>query len=250
MVSSRTPRRLASRGRTLTSRAWHTSTGRVVAFALLLLALSLAGVLLLKPVSVDSAVPPKPPNPRTGSGGDHWHTAFGVNICGEWLPNPPTFETALGNPNVYVGLNTHGDGYIDIHPYDLSEGGRHATTGLFFSYAGWKLSDSSLTVWTGPTADPTEKTWSNDKPCPVGTPDAGLPGVVRWSVDCRAMSGNPADYELQDRQTLALAFLPAAAPIPVPPSAAFPPQDSAGASAVATPACAPTASPDQVAPVG
>jgi hypothetical protein len=244
MASSRPLPRLGARVRLVASRVGHTSLGRVVLFALVLLAVSLAGVLFLKPQTVDSAVAPKPPNPRTGSGGDHWHTAFGVNICGEWLPNPPTFETAASNPNVYVGLNTHGDGYIDIHPYDLSEAGSHATTGLFFSYAGWKLSDSSLSVWIGPTADPTQKTWSNGKTCPVGTPDAGLPGVVRWAVDCRAMTGDPADYQLQDRQTLALTFLPATAPIPVPPSAAFPPGDGTGASAVATPTCAPTATPE------
>jgi len=241
MVSPRRVPRLAARAGTAASRVWHTSLGRVVIFALVLLGLSLAGVLWLKPVTVDSATAPKPPNPRTGSGGDHWHTAFGVDLCGEWLANPPTFETAVANPNVYVGLNTHGDGYIDIHPYNLTEGGAHATTGLFFSYAGWKLSDTSISVWSGPSVAPDDKTWSNGKACPVGTPDAGLPGLVRWAVDCRVMTGNPSDYVLHDRQIFALAFLPADAPLPVPPSAAYPPADGAGAGAVATPTCSPGA---------
>lgn len=244
MASSRPLHRVGTLVRAGASRTWHTTLGRVVLFALLLLALSLAGVLWLKPETVDSAVAPKPPNPRTGSGGDHWHTAFGVDICGQWLPNPATFETAVSNPNVYVGLNTHGDGYIDIHPYDLAEAGPHATTGLFFTYAGWQLSSTSLTVWTGPTVAPTEKTWANGKLCPVGTPEQGQPGTVRWAVDCRVMTGNPADYTLRDHQILALAFLPSTAPIPVPPSSAFPPGDGTGASAVATMACAPGATPE------
>ena len=28
--------------------------------------------------------------------GDHWHAAFGVNVCGEWIPNAPEFEDAEG----------------------------------------------------------------------------------------------------------------------------------------------------------
>ncbi|HZM43156.1 MAG TPA: hypothetical protein VFB94_28765, partial [Acidimicrobiales bacterium] len=40
---------------------------------------------------------------------DHWHAAFGVYICGEFQPNPPLFESP-------VGIHTHDDGVIHIHP--------------------------------------------------------------------------------------------------------------------------------------
>src|SRR3954447_23241376 len=45
--------------------------------------------------------------------GDHWHAAFGVNVCGSWLPNPPeTPRNSQGTivrngTGVYAGLHTH-----------------------------------------------------------------------------------------------------------------------------------------------
>src|SRR5262245_54264911 len=53
--------------------------------------------------------------------GDHWHEAFAVDVCGEWLPNAPTFESPATNPRGRVGLHTHGDGIIHTHPFTSSE---------------------------------------------------------------------------------------------------------------------------------
>ena len=208
----------------------------------LIVVLGVAGVVLLKPSSSSANTPPTPGDPTTGVPGDHWHTAFGVNICGQWLPNPPTFETAANNPNVRVGIHTHGDGYIHIHPFTQSEGGHHATLGLFFNYGGWTVSDSSISAWTGPDANPSKKTWSDGDRCPPGTPDGGQPGTVKWAVDCRSQAGNPADYRLRDQQVLAVAFIPKHASVPVTPTAAVAPaSDGSGAGAVATSSCKPSA---------
>jgi hypothetical protein len=226
----RKPRRARSSG-------WFYSTlGVVVAAGIALIVLSLHSS------SSSAGVRPQPADPTTGVPGDHWHTAFGVNICGQWLPNPPTFETAADNPNVRVGIHTHGDGYIHIHPYTTSEGGHHATVGRFFGYGGWSVSDSGLNLWSGPGADPTKKAWSTGDRCPPGTPDAGRTGVVKWAIDCKAQRGDPASYRLKDQQVLALAFIPKTEPIPVTPNAAVAPAtDGTGAGPVATSQCRPSA---------
>jgi hypothetical protein len=201
-----------------------------------------AGVVFLRPDTSAANVAPTPGDPTTGAPGNHWHTAFGVNICGQWLANPPTFETSAANPNVRVGIHTHGDGYIHIHPYTLSEGGHHATLGRFFGYGGWSVSDSSVSAWSGPAADPAKKSWTNGEKCPAGTPDAGRAGVLKWSIDCKAKKGDPSSYLLKDQQVLAVAFIPAVLPVPVTPNASVAPAtDGTGAGPAATSTCKPSA---------
>jgi hypothetical protein len=70
---------------------------------------------------------------------DHWHAAFGVYICGEFQPNPPLFESP-------VGIHTHDDGVIHIHPTSSGGAGENATLGVFLEGAGIELSDSKLSM--------------------------------------------------------------------------------------------------------
>ncbi len=42
--------------------------------------------------------------------GDHIHQAIALNVCGEFLPNLPQFEST-------IGIHTHADGVIHIHPF-------------------------------------------------------------------------------------------------------------------------------------
>ncbi|MEX2293814.1 MAG: hypothetical protein WD691_08525 [Acidimicrobiales bacterium] len=68
--------------------------------------------------------------------GEHIHEALGVNVCGEWLPDIPEFESS-------VGIHTHGDGVLHIHPFSQLGVGANATLGRFFqdgSEAGLNLS--------------------------------------------------------------------------------------------------------------
>jgi hypothetical protein len=75
--------------------------------------------------------------------GDHIHQAFGVTICGEAQPPIPEFESD-------VGIHTHGDGVIHIHPFSQLGVGANATLGRFFEDARdqggieVELSDSRL----------------------------------------------------------------------------------------------------------
>jgi hypothetical protein len=75
--------------------------------------------------------------------GDHIHEAIGFDICGEFQPNIPLFESE-------IGIHTHADGVLHIHPFSQLGVGANATLGRFLKDAregGQKvsLSDSTLT---------------------------------------------------------------------------------------------------------
>jgi hypothetical protein len=75
--------------------------------------------------------------------GDHIHQAFGVNVCGEWFPALNEFESE-------IGIHTHGDGVLHIHPHSQLGVGANATLGRFLKNADEEggldvsLSDSKL----------------------------------------------------------------------------------------------------------
>jgi hypothetical protein len=56
--------------------------------------------------------------------GDHIHLAFGVNACGSFLGDLPEFETP-------VGIHTHGDGVLHVHPFSQLGIGANATFGRY-----------------------------------------------------------------------------------------------------------------------
>ena len=174
---------------------------------------------------------------------DHWHTAFAVNVCGEWLTNPPEFEQAAGNSNVIAGIHTHADGFIHTHPRVLSEAGNNATLGKFLKYGGWAASEDSLKLWTGPSSEPTKTEWSNGDKCPnaAGKAGEGKPGRVVFQVNCKTVEGNPSDYRLQDQHVVAIGFLPQGKKLEAPPNAASAPaNDGSDAVAINQKGCTPT----------
>jgi hypothetical protein len=185
------------------------------------------GIVFARSDRSSASIPPQPGNPATGAPGDHWHEAIGVNICGEWLPNPAQFTTVAGSA-VEAGLHTHGDGFIHVEPQTQSDGGNNATLGRWFDNGGWSVSSQSFETWTGPSGDPTKKTWSNGDACPVKTPEAGQRGHVVWSLNCEVRSGNPGDYKVRNGDIIAVGFLVRAQNPGVPPSASSTPSGGTG----------------------
>lgn len=173
-----------------------------------------------------AAAAPSPPTADNPTG-DHWHSAFAVNVCGEWLADPAEFETAADNPSVRTGIHTHGDGFIHIHPYFGSEGGDNATLGKFLDYGGWSVSDDSIEAWTGPSFDTTRTVWARGDRCPdaEGNPGKGEPGRVVFEVNCKPVSGDPRDHKLADQEVVAIGFLPRGQDMGAPPHAASAPVD-------------------------
>jgi hypothetical protein len=123
--------------------------------------------------------------------GDHWHAAFGVNICGQWKPNVPLYEKP-------TGIHSHGDGFIHMHPFSAAGANTRATVGLFMSQAGDKVSSSEIKL----AQDGTHV--KNGDDCK----SLGQPGKVRWSVNDQERTGDIAKYVPKDGEVVALAFLP------------------------------------------
>ena len=133
--------------------------------------------------------------------GDHWHAAIGINFCGTWQANLPQYEAA-------TGVHSHGDGFMHLHPFSAAGAGRNANVGLFYRQAGDKVSATEIkygkqTFKNGDVCDNLDK----------------KPGLVRWSVNGQEKTGNPADYAPNDRDVIALAFVPKDADIGTPPVA-------------------------------
>lgn len=147
-------------------------------------------------------------------GSDHWHDAYGIDICGTFVPNLAQNSNLNATPG--PGLHTHGDGLIHIEPYfsGLSaDAGNNATLARFAQlYPGFKLTSTEIQV-------PGGKLYKNGDKC------GDKPAQIRirmWSKASASASityVNPADVHLNDGGAITIAFLPTSADIPKPPQA-------------------------------
>ncbi len=131
---------------------------------------------------------------------DHWHAAYGWDICGNFLPDLP-------QPQNLIGLHTHGDGVIHIEPQDpILDTGKRATLGRFVSgYPGLKLSRKSFTILN--------QTWTNGEPkCD------GKPGDVVVASNGKTFTGNPANLRVPKNGWITIAFVPKGTNVPPPPN--------------------------------
>jgi hypothetical protein len=142
-------------------------------------------------------------SPRVG---EHWHAQFTVFLCGSEEPQQPTPEFEVSTDGERVGVHTHGDGFIHIHPFNSGESGDDATVGRFLDYQGYDADEDSFELW-GDIG-----TKRNGDLCPDGQP-----GAVRWSVNGRERNGSVADYKPADGDRIVLAFLPEGQEIPASP---------------------------------
>src|SRR5439155_945439 len=84
----------------------------------------------------------KGPHPRLN---EHVHDAYGIYDCGQFLPN---LQDAKADT---LGIHTHGDGLIHIHPFSSSVAGHNATLQAFGNQVNMKFSGSQLKLPTGVT---------------------------------------------------------------------------------------------------
>jgi hypothetical protein len=144
-------------------------------------------------------------NPATGVAPmvakDHWHAALGTYICDKFEPNIPN-----NNKDPY-GIHTHGDGVIHIHPFVQSAAGHNAKLKVFAQTVEMTLKADTLKL-------PGGKTYRDGEKC------NGKAAEVQMFVNNNRVSGNPAEYQLKERDLIVLAFAPRTADIPkIPPSA-------------------------------
>lgn len=149
--------------------------------------------------------------------GDHWHAAFGAYNCESFLPN----QTDVGAD--VLGIHTHGDGLLHIHPFATSAAGPNAQFGVWADQVNMDIGESSIEFDDGTV-------FADDQPC--GDDDAEV-RVAVWD-QVRTQGGfersEPREVLLSELDDLALgenmgitvALVPEGTPldeIPAPPSA-------------------------------
>lgn len=142
---------------------------------------------------------------------DHWHSAFGINICG-------TFQENLADvgPDT-TGIHTHLDGLIHIHPFVGAAAGSNATFGVFADQTG-------LTVGDGVIRLPDGTTYEDGDECdgepgrvalyqwPPQATDATEPTIITTDIGSTRLT--------KDGEIFVLSFNPEDAEVPLPPSLA------------------------------
>ena len=107
--------------------------------------------------------------------GDHWHSAYGIYICDQYLPNMSVGVTP--DPG---GIHTHQDGVIHIHPFQTATTGRNARLGDFFNQTGLNVTSTKIELPTDPAlGDKSGKTYENGDKCPDGK--KGVVKALAWS---------------------------------------------------------------------
>ncbi len=144
---------------------------------------------------------------------DHWHSPYGVWDCaggeeGEFLPRFSSSDDGLG-------IHSHGDGLIHIHPYFEAASGENATIEDFMVAMRAELSDDAITMDDGRVLD-------------EGVDCGGEPAIVqvhRWEFagsvdeDPEVYTENLNDIRfLNNGEAWVIARAPEGAEIPPPPS--------------------------------
>nr|MBA3653662.1 hypothetical protein [Actinomycetota bacterium] len=71
---------------------------------------------------------------------DHWHAAYGLYLCNEFAPG---LNDTRGDK---VGIHSHADGLVHIHPTSSAVTGDSATLDKFFTEVGVNATKTSLKV--------------------------------------------------------------------------------------------------------
>ena len=153
---------------------------------------------------------------------DHWHSAYGIYVCDEFLPELPEFTAPQNGGN-----HTHGDGLIHIHPFSSARAGENATLVNWFADAGAvlgggdTLSDTELGVPGG------DRYVEGDSTCAEVEGDP-IVQVAVWDTAFAATQGSDPDRVItedfgqirfeEDGMAYTIAFAPEGAELPPPPT--------------------------------
>jgi hypothetical protein len=138
---------------------------------------------------------------------DHWHAAYGFNLCGKWAA---PLKDAAGDT---TGIHTHEDGLVHTHPFVASTAGKNATFGKFVDDTGISLTSTSLDL-----KRPDEK-FKNGNKC--GKKPAELTARVFKNLkDTKgeAFNGDPKNIRLRNGELIVISFNPKGFKITQPPS--------------------------------
>ncbi|MBI2168757.1 MAG: hypothetical protein HYU28_04540 [Actinobacteria bacterium] len=145
----------------------------------------------VKPGETVATVQTGPDFRTSNEGGQHWHTAIGVNVCGTWLPDVGEFE---------ADFHSHGDGLIHAHPGSTSHAGKNAKLGTWYELGGLELTATKLKYSDGKTYR------SGEVECGEGKDKKKA--VLRWALNGKEQESNPANFVVGNGDVVALAFVP------------------------------------------
>ncbi len=141
-------------------------------------------------------------------GVDHWHNAYGVWACDQFLP--PMVD-AQGDA---LGIHTHEDGLIHIHPSSSLAAGENATLGVFADEVGLEFGDGEFTT-------PTGETFKTGDDCQG---EEGVVQVLKWTPDNfegepEVITENFDDIRFDENgSAFVIAFMRPDEDVPLPPS--------------------------------
>lgn len=75
--------------------------------------------------------------------GEHWHIAFAIQVCGEVLP------AAADRGVDALGIHTHQDGLIHIHPFEPAAAGADARLKVFLDQIGARIGADGIELADG-----------------------------------------------------------------------------------------------------
>ncbi|MFN8016818.1 MAG: hypothetical protein U0P45_01710 [Acidimicrobiales bacterium] len=123
-------------------------------------------------------------NLQNGEPYDHWHAAFAIEVCGKEL------AALQDGPTDVMGIHTHGDGLIHIHPFTRTASGERANLGKFWKQVSLTVTDEGFELPKGVTVEGKGSTVKEGV-----TTCGGKPGelvLAEWK-DAKTAAKNPPD---------------------------------------------------------
>lgn len=165
-----------------------------------------ATLLALGPTGRANAAAVSADSPKVG---EHWHMAYGIWNCGSWEKPIPLGEDP-------IGIHTHGDGLIHIHPFVDEAAGKNAVLGKFLDLSKVKISDTVL-------SRPGE-TLKAGASCKTAKGGKAVVRTLLWETrntkTPKVLTGDVSKLPLRDQEILAFVYGPADAKVGMPPSVA------------------------------
>ena len=130
---------------------------RPIGFPLIVASVVILGFVLVVFARSSRDATAEPRSQADGADAQHWHAAYGLSFCGEFVrtSDEGTALTDVGEDA--LGIHTHGDSIIHIHPFIDSAAGRNARMQIFFDQVTLDAADSTVTFPDGETWDEAEE---------------------------------------------------------------------------------------------
>ena len=178
---------------------------RNLGYPALIVAIMLVGIsLVFVATNQRQASAGEKPTPK-----DHWHAALGINICGDF--QDPLTDVGPDR----LGIHTHADGLIHIHPFGSGASGKNAQLGKYLDQTGVKVTDTSITL-------PGGKTYTNGDKCdgkPASLTLYAWPPQANDTTKPKKITKNITQTRFaEDGSAYVLAFVPEGTKITLPPS--------------------------------